>query len=418
MIADASNFYTKGETDEIIEELKLSGCCITPEDVDEKIEEAISGISVSGVTEEEMNNAIASAKTEIESEIPDISDYVRYEDLPDINNYATKQWVINQNYATNSELIQYVTNLQNQIDSLKAQISGCCGSQSGETITRWITMTGESDYYCSGTTKLSKEKEQSSSDGINWTDTGNYRTGDTVLGENSEDCGYTPPTTKKVTLHYINGTSYERECNGSTRLMLGDIAERQLVSSATVGDCVESIGVSSFADCANLKSVSLPTGLTTIESTAFEGCSGITSVTVPDSVTYIGTRAFGDCTGMTSVTLPSGLTTIENSLLTNCSSLDDIDIPDSVTSIGTSGLSHCTSLVSVDIPSGVTFIGSHAFDSCTSLTGVTIHAVNPPSIGESVFRNTNLCPLYVPSESLEEYKSSWSNYISRLQAIQ
>lgn len=70
MIADASNFYTKGETDEIIEELKLSGCCITPEEVDEKIEEAISGISVSGVTEEEMNNAIASAKTEIESEIP------------------------------------------------------------------------------------------------------------------------------------------------------------------------------------------------------------------------------------------------------------------------------------------------------------------------------------------------------------
>lgn len=120
----------------------------------------------------------------------DLSNYATYDTLLD---YATKTWVTNQNYITNSEVIQYITNLQQQIDSLKEQISGCCGS-TGETLTRWITMTGENDYTCSGTTKMTKEKEQQSTDGGNtWTDTGNYRTGSTVLEENSTDCGYIEP---------------------------------------------------------------------------------------------------------------------------------------------------------------------------------------------------------------------------------
>ena len=96
-------------------------------------------------------------------------------------------------YVTNAEFIQVTSNLQQQIDSLRSAISGCCG-QTGQTYTRWITMTGENDYWCSGTTKMSKEKEQTSTDNINWTDTGNIRNGNTVLEPNCEDCGYTPPT--------------------------------------------------------------------------------------------------------------------------------------------------------------------------------------------------------------------------------
>lgn len=153
----------------------------------------------------------------------DLSDYVTYDVLPD---YATKTWVINQNYITNSEVIQYITNLQQQINSLKEQISGCCGS-TGETLTRWITMTGENDYTCSGTTKMTKEKEQQSTDGGNtWTDTGNYRTGSTVLEVNSADCGYVEPQYRWKAApqsdYMCSGTSkyykvyYEVSYNGGT----------------------------------------------------------------------------------------------------------------------------------------------------------------------------------------------------------
>ena len=70
VLAPIENYYTKYQVDKLIESAVTSGCCITPEEVDEKIDEAISGITVSGVTQEELDEAIASAKTEIEAEIP------------------------------------------------------------------------------------------------------------------------------------------------------------------------------------------------------------------------------------------------------------------------------------------------------------------------------------------------------------
>lgn len=75
VLGPVENYYTKPTIDRKLEEISsaiTSGCCITPEEVDEKIEEAISGITVSGVTEEQLNEAIASAKTEIEAEIPTV----------------------------------------------------------------------------------------------------------------------------------------------------------------------------------------------------------------------------------------------------------------------------------------------------------------------------------------------------------
>lgn len=76
-IEDASNYYTKYQVDELLEEIEsgiTSGCCITPEEVDEKIE---------------------SAKTEIEGEIPSLS------------GYATEQWVEDKHYISGVDLSDY-----------------------------------------------------------------------------------------------------------------------------------------------------------------------------------------------------------------------------------------------------------------------------------------------------------------------
>ena len=39
-------------------------------------------------------------------------------------------------------------------------------------------------------------------------------------------------------------------------------------------------------------------GVTTIGTSAFEGCTNITSVSIPNTVTNIGDRAFYNCTGL------------------------------------------------------------------------------------------------------------------------
>ncbi|MDE5574400.1 MAG: leucine-rich repeat protein [Bacteroidales bacterium] len=82
-----------------------------------------------------------------------------------------------------------------------------------------------------------------------------------------------------------------------------------------------SIGSSAFFGCSGLTSVTIPEGVTTIEYRTFYACSGLTSVTIPESVTSIGSSAFGDCTGLTSVTIPKSVTSIGDGAFYGCEKL-------------------------------------------------------------------------------------------------
>ena len=111
-------------------------------------------------------------------------------EMPSLDGYATEDWVTSKNYATSAELVTYVNNLQQQINSLMATVSGCCQTQ--EDVYRWLTIIGE--YLCDGTTKYEKQKYQVSHDGgITWEDVTpiQYKKGQ-LIESNSEDCGYAP----------------------------------------------------------------------------------------------------------------------------------------------------------------------------------------------------------------------------------
>jgi len=75
--------------------------------------------------------------------------------------------------------------------------------------------------------------------------------------------------------------------------------------------------------------------VTTIATSAFEGCSNLQAVTLPNSITTIYTDAFYGCTKLGSVNLPEGLTTINQRAFYNCN-LTSVTIPSTVTSIGNS----------------------------------------------------------------------------------
>lgn len=62
-----------------------------------------------------------------------------------------------------------------------------------------------------------------------------------------------------------------------------------------------------FEECENLKSITIPEGVTTIGEGAFENCSGLTSVAIPDSVTSIGQNAFYGCSRLTDIKAPNGV---------------------------------------------------------------------------------------------------------------
>ena len=117
--------------------------------------------------------------------------------------------------------------------------------------------------------------------------------------------------------------------------------------------------------------------------------------------------------------IPSGTTKIGSYAFNHCQSLTSVTIPDSVTSIGEYAFSDA-GIKTVTIPNSVTSIDYYVFYSCTGLTSVTIQATTPPTLSNTnAFEETNNCPIYVPAESVDAYKTAtnWKTYASRIQAI-
>ena len=177
------------------------------------------------------------------------------------------------------------------------------------------------------------------------------------------------------------------------------------LTSITIPDSVTSIGSYVFSNCSRLESITVEKGnsnyhsadnciietasgtliagcknsvipndgsVTSIGSSAFYGCSGLTSITIPDGVTSIGSYAFHYCSGLTSITIPDGVTSIGEGAFYYCKGLTSITIPDSVTSIGDSAFYNCYELTSITIPDSVISIGQYAFCGCSGLTSIII----------------------------------------------
>ena len=222
---NADDYYTKEETDDLLDD-KLDASAYTPVDLTDYY-----------------------TKQEVDDLIPEI---------PSLDGYATKTWVQNQgyinqiktinnisligegniqigeggaidaytreeaderfqpkgDYVTTTTFNTYIINLTQQIESLQDAIERCCGGETGDTLYRWITLTGPNDYICSGTTKYSKEQKQQSTDnGATWTNVSpaEYRTG-SVIETQSSDCGYQPTTEYRwVTV------SGDYVCSGTTK---------------------------------------------------------------------------------------------------------------------------------------------------------------------------------------------------------
>lgn len=141
---------------------------------------------------------------------------------------------------------------------------------------------------------------------------------------------------------------------------------------------ITSIGSSAFSNCTGLTKVTFAENsrLESIEERAFYFCSKLTGIEIPANVARIGKEAFRGCNALDEVTFGSDsqLESIGNQVFSDCSALASIEIPDSVTSIGSNTFSSCSSLESIEIPYNVTSIGGSAFSSCSSLRSVVINS--------------------------------------------
>lgn len=233
--------------------------------------------------------------------------------------------------------------------------------------------------------------------------------------------GETPPVFDlKLYAEYTTSETLEIECNGQRLDPLepqhGGDPDITYMEKVYIGGCAKVIPQNTFSVAANLKEATMYDGITTIYDSAFNALYKLSKVTIPNSVTSIGSSAFNGCSGLTELNMGTGVTSIGSSAFSGCSQITNSIILPSIEGIDTSAFRNCKKLNSVTIGSACTFIRNNAFYGCSGLTSIKIEAITPPTLGSAAF-NGSTCPIYVPSQSVEAYKSAWSQYASRIQAI-
>ena len=133
---------------------------------------------------------------------------------------------------------------------------------------------------------------------------------------------------------------------------------------------VKVIGASAFAQCRNLKTISLPKGLKGIDYRAFDGCTSLKKIVLPNSVKLMDDWIFANCVNLEEVVLPQNLKTIPKYTFQNCYKLSKIDLPETLQSIESAAFSHCRSLSKISLGDNLISLGSEVFAYCTSLESI------------------------------------------------
>lgn len=165
-----------------------------------------------------------------------------------------------------------------------------------------------------------------------------------------------------------------------------------------------------FVGCSSLKTITLPSSVTTLRNGAFKDCVNLIRVDNAESINEIRPHSFQNCTSLLmDMNLPnlkklytitffaSGITgfnapklseipngeNMYNGCFSYCTNLQSISLP-SATLIGSNSFYGCSALSSIFIPNAKT-IGSRAFYNCTSLEIEDLQLPNLETLGQNAF---------------------------------
>jgi hypothetical protein len=212
-----------------------------------------------------------------------------------------------------------------------------------------------------------------------------------------------------------------------TSLGYGAFANSGLIN-ITFSEGLKTIGDYAFQSCNYLTTVSLPASLIRIGYCAFNFNSALTSINVSgnnpnfsskDGVLFDKSQKsltfYPDGKG-TSYQIPTGVTVIDTAAFEGSTLIQNVIIPSSVVKLSKEAFYWCTNLNSITIPASITSIENYAFYNCISLQSIYANAVTPINLMATdstfAFVNKALCTLYVPTGSKSQYQTAevWRDF--------
>ena len=131
------------------------------------------------------------------------------------------------------------------------------------------------------------------------------------------------------------------------------------------------LGERSFSGCSNIEELDLSNSkLTSIPEGAFAHCKNLKTIKLPSTITSIGDEAFYNCQSLTNIEGldKCNLKSIGSAAFSNCKALENLDFSQSTfTDVPSKAFNGCSALAKITLPNTLTTIGGYAFYACYSI---------------------------------------------------
>ena len=128
------------------------------------------------------------------------------------------------------------------------------------------------------------------------------------------------------------------------------------------------LGERSFSGCSNIEELDLSNSkLTSIPEGAFAYCKNLKTIKLPSTITSIGDEAFYNCQSLTNIEGldKCNLKSIGSAAFSNCKALENLDFSKSTfTNVPSKAFNGCSALAKITLPNTLTTIGGYAFYAC------------------------------------------------------
>lgn len=168
-------------------------------------------------------------------------------------------------------------------------------------------------------------------------------------------------------------------------------AVRSKIRTAVISSGITTVGTNAFCGCSYLESVSMAESVTEIHNLAFQNCSSLSKINIHAGISSIGSNIFSGCTSLTGIQVDPANQYFANDSFGALFSKDmtallcfpansgtiSYVVPKTVTQIHNNAFAFVKDLKTVEIHAGVTNIGTQLFFQAYDLQSVVVAADNP-----------------------------------------
>lgn len=158
-----------------------------------------------------------------------------------------------------------------------------------------------------------------------------------------------------------------------------------------------------------LRSISIPSTVTSIEASAFAGCTNLVGVNIYGQISSIGSGAFQGCTSLYAFDFSCiTATQLSENCFAGCTSLTEAILPEGMLYVNYEAFYGCTNLKKLSFPSTVSQVHARVIQGCTNLQMVNFFRATPPSAmsDESLYNPGVSFTIRVPEGCIDAYMSN------------